>query len=1424
MATRPDPPTGIIGTVSSGTLSISWKPATTGGPVSSFTAIGLGFPRSVSLIVDSTVSTANIVATNGTSYIPTVIANGIGNAGSSIIPGAIIPVTVPGSPTAVRATYNKTSGFATITWNAPGFTGGSPILSYTVESNPPGISTIVSIRTTTVGGFTYGTPYTFTVRATNSRGSSVPSTPSASFTPISLPPAPTNTESVLISSGMNISWLTPSSTGGTPLTEYAILSYTSPSAFTTINLQDEALSSVTLSTLTNGVSYKFGVMSRNELGFSPVSPLTSSVLYYNAPLAPSPVVASTISTTSSILVTWANLPENYLISSFNVTSIPPTTVISTSSFSTVVSSLTYGTSYTFEVTATNLRGTSATATMATGVIPMMIPNPPSSVTAVAGLLRATVSWTAPTFNGGSEITAYNITPYDSSGNSGTTVSTTGTVLSTVISSLTATMPYTFGVSSRNIVGYSQSIITQTPVTVFDVPGAPTGLSVITKNTAAIVNWTPPLGNGSPISSYTFTTIPAGGSTVYYDSSGGLSAVIGSLINETTYTILMTANNIGGAGPAASTTVTPTNDIVLPAYIPNPGLVTGPRIYAQSGPYVSIFADSNFQDFSYAIPLGAWSTLSNISTLQNLTPGATSTAITGNVSVVFPEVLSALALKLNNGENFSGSKEVIYTSTSASSLLSGAGGQFSALASGDWDYARSVSLGPGTGSEMVLNITIPVNDRSIVTRGNARVILGFTFGTSDSITIDWGDSTTPDIWTNSDATHNYTATGSYIIKITGRVTGRFKGFLTNPIQNQTDNLNESKFQHCATYLRSVSSFGQLGLTSMRYAFSGCINLTSVPSTLPSSVTDISYMFSAAKSFTQNLGTWNVSNITNATGIFDNACPMLSSNGTNYPPFSNEFRTTNPYNGSYYGRTISPMVMGYHFVPNLDNNDIYTFTISLPIGDQTNMNDIQIVDWGNGIVNVYKPRENLTQTDPNFFIVLYEYGEAPPPVNEIFTTVTIYGTNSRTSVVTPVAQSGSIISGFRDSALRQITTWGNIFTNVTDVTDLFAGSSRVLQVAPVPSTVTNMTRLFKNRSAFQEDLNSWDVSNVTNMSEMFASCFGFDKPLNSWNVSKVTNMSQMFYNCRSFNQDLNSWDVSGVTNMSKMFKNDFFSHKFNGDISSWNVHNVTDMSEMFYGCSVFNKPLNSWDVTDVTNMSQMFYNCIVFNGDISSWNVTNVTNMSGMFTGCAAFNQPLNSWNVGNVTNMSSIFYGCSVFNRPLDSWNVSNVTNMNGMFLSCLIFNQNLSSWNVSKVTDMMSMFYVCRAFNQPLNSWNVSNVTNMNEMFRECGVFNQPLNSWNVSNVTNMTRMFNDCSFFNGDISSWNVSNVTTMSAMFNNAQRFNQNLSSWNPTQVTTASTIFQNTKILRQYTNYPQFSSALKATYPLTGTYYGTTVSTAV
>jgi surface protein len=55
-----------------------------------------------------------------------------------------------------------------------------------------------------------------------------------------------------------------------------------------------------------------------------------------------------------------------------------------------------------------------------------------------------------------------------------------------------------------------------------------------------------------------------------------------------------------------------------------------------------------------------------------------------------------------------------------------------------------------------------------------------------------------------------------------------------------------------------------------------------------------------------------------------------------------------------------------------------------------------------------------------------------------------------------------------------------------------------------------------------------------------------------------MSSMFYLETNFNQDINSWNVSQVTDMHGMF---YHAGNFNQDIGSWNVSKVTDMHGMF-----------------------------------------------------------------------------------------------------------------------------------------------------------------------------------------------------------------------------------------------------------------------
>jgi len=334
--------------------------------------------------------------------------------------------------------------------------------------------------------------------------------------------------------------------------------------------------------------------------------------------------------------------------------------------------------------------------------------------------------------------------------------------------------------------------------------------------------------------------------------------------------------------------------------------------------------------------------------------------------------------------------------------------------------------------------------------------------------------------------------------------------------------------------------------------------------------------------------------------------------------------------------------------------------------------------------------------------------------------IFDNNSDAKKLLSVERWGDIQWQSMNSAFAYCT---NLVVNAIDAPDL--------------TLVTDMSFMFRNATAFNQNINSWDVSSATNMGAMFMDANSFDQPLSEWDVSSVTNMASMFFNARAFNQPLNDWDVSSVTNMASMFR------QFNFSVSS------------------FNQPLNDWDVSSVTNITAMFWNANHFDQDISTWNVSSVTGMSYMFFGARAFNQPLNDWDVSSVTSMRNMFQGAHRFNQPLNTWIVSSVTKMEGMFFNAYTFNQDLSSWDVSSVRSMPHMFRSARAFNHPLNGWTVSSVTNMTGMFMEAYAFNQPLGSWNVSSVMHMGAMFRGADSFDQPLGSWDVSSVTLMWQMF---------------------------------------------------------------
>ncbi|GAA2175481.1 hypothetical protein GCM10009784_18010 [Arthrobacter parietis] len=230
--------------------------------------------------------------------------------------------------------------------------------------------------------------------------------------------------------------------------------------------------------------------------------------------------------------------------------------------STVMTGLTNGQAYRFQVRASNELGTSAFSPLSAAVVPDIVPNAPTNVTGVAGNGIATLSWSTPAANAGTAITGYKVQVLAGE-TLVQTISLTGTATTTEVTGLANGTAYSFKVLGVNAHGEGAASAASAAVTPRSVPGTPVLGEVTAADGSVTVRWSAPdTDGGSAITGYAVQVLGADGQPVGAPRTAGATATsleITGLANETAYRFQVRAVNALGAGEFSilSAAATPT---------------------------------------------------------------------------------------------------------------------------------------------------------------------------------------------------------------------------------------------------------------------------------------------------------------------------------------------------------------------------------------------------------------------------------------------------------------------------------------------------------------------------------------------------------------------------------------------------------------------------------------------------------------------------------------------------------------------------------------------------------------------------------------------------------------------------------------------------------------------------------------------------
>src|SRR5438552_17708337 len=296
-----------------------------------------------------------------------------------------------------------------------------------------------------------------------------------------LPSAPQNLQAVGGNGQVTLTWDPPSDDGGAPILLYTIYRGNS-SGGESFLITVPLVTTYTDLTVSNGVTYYYQVSATNAIGEGPKSNEASATP--SAPATPPgrPQGLSATPGDTTVSLTWSPPSSNggSPITNYKIyrrTAGGGETLIATigNQLSYSDGGLTNGVTYYYKVSAVNNEGEGpkSNEASATPTAPATPPGAPQGLVATAGDATVTLTWSAPSSNGGSPITNYRI--YRSTTGGGETPQATiGNVLTYSDTAVTNGVTYYYEVSALNNVGEGprSSEASATPIAPTTAPGAP----------------------------------------------------------------------------------------------------------------------------------------------------------------------------------------------------------------------------------------------------------------------------------------------------------------------------------------------------------------------------------------------------------------------------------------------------------------------------------------------------------------------------------------------------------------------------------------------------------------------------------------------------------------------------------------------------------------------------------------------------------------------------------------------------------------------------------------------------------------------------------------------------------------------------------------------------------------------------------------